>query len=196
MRARNLRPPHPSCVLIFRMKEKVQQYVARIQSLVGSTDPLTIIEATPEKLAQAVNGLSAAALDHKPAPGKWSIRQILAHLADTEMVMSTRFHWAAAEPGKAITGFDQDRWAATGKYDRVPLELSLTTFTAARHWTLEFIRRLSPQECDAAFVQHEERGKESLQRLLVMIAGHDLNHLKQIAELANAGRSQSTSARP
>ena len=168
------------------MKETVEQYVARIQGLVGSTDPLTIIDATPSKLADAVKGLPDAALDYKPAPGKWNVRQIVAHLADTEAVMSTRFHWAAAEPGKTITGFDQERWADTGKYDRVPLELSLATFTAIRRWTLDFLRRLSSQEREAAFIQHEERGKESLQRLLVMIAGHDLNHLKQIAELSRA----------
>jgi hypothetical protein len=176
------------------MNETVEQYIARITGLVGSSDPVAIIEATPAKIAEAVKGLSGSAIDYKPSPEKWSIRQQVAHLVDAEMVMSTRMRWAAAQPGKGIVAFDQDLWAATGKYDRTPFELSLATFTAARRWTVEFLRNLTPAERDG-YVQHEERGKETIQRLMTMMAGHDLNHLKQIAELAMAAKSQATSAR-
>jgi hypothetical protein len=168
------------------MKETVEQYIERIKGLVGTSDPLAIIEATPLKLSEAVKGLTPAASDYKPTPEKWNIRQQVAHLADSEMIMSTRLRWAAAQPGKGIVAFDQDLWAATGKYASTPLELSLATFTAARRWTVEFLRRLTPVERDAAFIMHEERGKETLQRVMVMLAGHDLNHLKQITELSKA----------
>jgi uncharacterized damage-inducible protein DinB len=168
------------------MSETVEQYIARITGLVGTSDPVAIIEATPAKIAEAVKGLSAAALDYKPSPDKWSIRQQVAHLVDAEIVMSTRFHWAAAQPGKPIVAFDQDLWAATGKYASTPLELSLPTFTAARAWTTNFVRRLTPAEREGAYIMHEERGKETLQRLLTMMAGHDLNHLKQITALSEA----------
>ena len=177
------------------MNETVEQYIARITGLVGSSDPVAIIEATPTRIAEAVKGLSGSAIDFKPAPEKWSIRQQLAHLADTELMMGSRFRWAASQPGKAIIAFDQDKFAATAKYSYVPLELSLSTFTAVRRWTVDFVRRLTPQEREAAYVQHEERGKETLQRLLTMMAGHDLNHLKQITELATAAKSQATAAR-
>lgn len=169
------------------MSETVQQYIARITGLVGSTDPLTIIEATPAKLNEAVKGLTAATLDYKPSPEKWSIRQQLAHLADAELQMGARFRWSAAEPGKPIVAFDQDKWAATARYSTVSAEVSLATFTAVRRWTIDFVKRLTPAEREAAFVQHEERGKETLQRLMTMMAGHDLNHLKQIEELKQAG---------
>ena len=165
------------------MAETVEQYIARITGMVGASDPLTIIEATPAKLAEAVKGLSAAVLDFKPSPEKWSIRQQLAHLADAEMQMGARFRWSAAEPGKPIVAFDQDKWAATARYSATPAELSLATFTTVRRWTVDFVKRLSPAERNAAHVQHEERGKETLTRLLTMMAGHDLNHLKQIAAL-------------
>jgi hypothetical protein len=168
------------------MPETVEQYIARITGLVGSSDPLAVIEATPAKIAEVVKGLNDAAADFKPSPEKWSIRQQLAHLADAELRMGARFRWAASQPGKAITAFAQDKFAATAKYASVPLELSLATFTAARRWTVDFIRHLTPQEREAAFVMHEERGKETLQRLMTMMAGHDLNHLKQIAELSKA----------
>ena len=176
------------------MKEAVEQYIARITGLVGSSDPLAIIEATPAKIAEAVKGLAPAAVDCKPSPEKWSIRQQVAHLVDAEMHMGTRMRWAAAEPGKGIVAFDQDLWAATAKYASTPLELSLATFTAARRWTVDFLRRLTPAEREAAFIMHEERGQETLQRLMQMMAGHDLNHLKQIAELVNASKPQAGSA--
>jgi len=171
------------------MSETVEQYIARITGLVGSSDPLVIIEATPARISDIAKGLGEAAADYKPSPGKWSIRQQLAHLADAEMHMCTRMRWAVAQPGKAIVAFDQDLWAAAAKYDSTPLDLSLATFTAARRWTVDFLKRLTPQERDAAFVMHEERGKESLQRLMTMMAGHDLNHWKQITELAQASGS-------
>ena len=169
------------------MSETVEQYIHRITGLFGSSDPLSIIEATPAKLADAVHGLSPTALDFKPSPQKWSIRQQLAHLADAELNMAARFRWSAAEPGKPIVAFDQDKWAATARYSTTSAELSLATFTAVRRWTIDFLKRLSPAERDAAYVQHEERGKETLARLMTMMAGHDLNHLKQIEELKTAG---------
>ena len=139
------------------MNETVEQYIARITGLVGSSDPVAIIEATPAKIAETVKGLSAAAIDYKPSPEKWSIRQQMAHLVDAELMMGARFRWAASQPGKAITAFDQDKFAATAKYESVPVELSLSTFTAGRRWTVDFIRRLTPQEREAAYVARTTR---------------------------------------
>ena len=166
------------------MSETVEQYIARITGLVGTSDPIAIIETTPSKLGEAVNGLSVAALDYKPSPAKWSIRQQVAHLADAELHMTTRMRWSVYEPGKAIVAFDQDKWAV--RYASTPAELSLATFTASRRWTVEFLRSITPAEREGAFIMHAERGKETLQRLMTMMAGHDLNHLKQIAELREA----------
>lgn len=169
------------------MNETVVQYIARITGLVGTSDPLAIIDTTPSQVAEAVKGLPAGALDYKPSPAKWSVREQLAHLADAEVQMTARLRWAVAEPGKAIVAFDQDKWAAAARYAETPIELSLATFTAVRRWTIDFVRHLTPAQREAAFVMHSERGKETLERLLTMMAGHDLNHLKQIAELAQAG---------
>lgn len=169
------------------MQETVEQYIARITGMVGNSDPLPIIEATPSKLAEAVNGLPAAALDYKPSPAKWSIRQQVAHLADAELHMGTRFRWSVAESGKQIVAFDQDLWAGKLQYAAAPVDVSLATFTAVRRWTVDFLKRLTPADRDGAYILHSERGKETLQRLMTMMAGHDLNHLKQIAELREAG---------
>lgn len=177
------------------MNETVERYIARITGLVGTNDPLAIIEQTAAKVAEAVKDLSDTALDYKQSPEKWSIRQQVAHLADAETVMGTRIRWAAAEPGKSIVAFDQDRWAATARYANIPIDVSLSSFVAVRHWTLDFLGRLTPAERDAAYIMHQERGKETLQRILTMMAGHDLNHLKQIGELRIAGQTPASAAR-
>ena len=173
------------------MNETVVQYIARLTGYVGTTDPLAILESTPGKIAEVIRPAPQAVIDFKPSPAKWSIRQQVAHLADSEMVLNSRVRWAAAEPGKPIVAYDQDKWAATSRYDNIPVERSLVTFTAARQWLLAFVRQLTPAEREG-YIEHEERGRETISHLLKMIAGHDLNHLKQIADLAKAGSSQAS----
>jgi hypothetical protein len=168
-------------------RESVNQYVGRISGYVGEQDPVAVIEATPRRLSDLVGGLSDARLDFQSSPRTWSIRQQVAHLADAEMIMTARMRWAVAQPGQRIVGFDQDQWAMTGKYALMPVVVSLTTFAAVRAWTLAFLRQLSPDE-RAGWILHEERGKETLPHLVRMMAGHDLNHLRQMMELVE--RSQ------
>jgi uncharacterized damage-inducible protein DinB len=165
-------------------QESAEQYVARIFGYVGDQDPLAVIERTPQRLADLTRGLNADRLDYRPSPEVWSIRQQVAHLADAELIMTSRMRWGAAQPGQRIVGFDQDKWAATGKYSRLPIETSLATFTVVRGWTLAFLRQLSPEE-HTGWIMHEERGKETVPHLVRMMAGHDLNHLNQMTELAS-----------
>lgn len=176
------------------MKETVEQYIARITGMVGTSDPMAVLESTAAKIAETVKSLSDEQTRFKPSPEKWNIRQIIAHLVDSEMVLNGRVRWAAAEPGKAIVAYDQDKWAAASRYPDIPVSQSLETFTVARKWLLQFLRQLTPSEREG-YIQHEERGKETLSHLLKMIAGHDLNHLKQIAELAQASRAQAIAAK-
>lgn len=176
------------------MKETVEQYIARISGLAGTSDPMTILESTAAKIAESVKSLSDEQTRYKPAPEKWSIRQIVSHLVDSEMVLNSRVRWAAAEPGKAIVAYDQEKWAATSRYQDTPVSQSLETFTVSRQWLLQFLRQLTPAEREG-YILHEERGKETLPHLLKMIAGHDLNHLKQIAELAQTAKSAATATK-
>ncbi len=175
------------------MKETVEQYIARITGYIADGDPMKVIDSTPANLTELVNGLTPERLAYKASPEKWSIQEQVAHLADSQFVLDSRIRWAAAQPGKRIVAFDQDLWAATGKYATIPVDLSLATFTAARRWTVEFLRRLTAKEREG-YIEHEERGKETIPHLLRMMAGHDLNHLRQIAELAQASASVATRA--
>jgi uncharacterized damage-inducible protein DinB len=166
------------------MAETVEQYIARIRANVAGKDPFEVIQQTPARMREIVASAKPERLDYRPAPGKWSIREQLAHLADAEMVIAARIRWAASEPGTSVVAYDQDKWANTSRYADVPVEQSLALFSTIRESTIAFIKRLSPEQRANAYTQHSERGKETLQRILEMTAGHDINHVEKMAELA------------
>ncbi|HEY6181445.1 MAG TPA: DinB family protein [Terriglobales bacterium] len=100
------------------MQETPQQYTARMLSLLGDKDPYKIQQATAKKLAAAIKGLDKKKLNKRPAPGKWAINEILAHLADAEVVGSWRMRIILNQNGAPIHAFDQDIWATTFNYQK------------------------------------------------------------------------------
>jgi hypothetical protein len=144
-------------------------------------DPFAVIAETPQQLAQAVRTSALEALDHPPGPGKWSVRQIVIHLADTEIAFAFRLRQAMAEDHHTIQPFDQDRWAEhSDAYDAVT---ALETFTALRRWNILFLTSLAPDAFSKS-VSHPERGAMTLQTVVETMAGHDRNHINQIKRLA------------
>lgn len=142
-------------------------------------DVLDILRATPAALQSLIAGLTPEAMDTPPAPGKWSPREILAHLADCELVFAFRLRQALETPGATITPFDQDVWAA--RYRAYSAAEALRTFLANREWNLSLLTTVSDQERSNA-VSHPERGRMTFQVLLETIAGHDLNHLGRLRQ--------------
>src|SRR5688572_20752965 len=100
------------------MPETPQQYTARILSNVDEQDPWDVLGSTATRLRQLIAGFDESTLARKPAPQRWSVREILAHLADCEVVMGWRLRSVLATNGVTLQPFDQDRWAAVFKYDR------------------------------------------------------------------------------
>jgi hypothetical protein len=143
---------------------------------------LDIIRATPAALQSLTAGLDAAAMDTPPAPGKWCVRVILAHLADCELVFGFRLRQALEQPGSVITPFDQDAWAT--RYSAYSAAEALRTFLAMREWNVALLAAVSEAEY-ANTITHPERGEMTFQVLVETIAGHDLNHLTRLrAQLA------------
>lgn len=97
-------------------------------------DPIAVIRSTPETLMRLVSAFSAEALHDPPAPGKWSLREILCHLADTELAFSVRIRQTLAEPHHVIQPFDQDRWSEP--YSKLDAAQALQTFAAVRRWNV------------------------------------------------------------
>jgi hypothetical protein len=164
------------------MKETVKQYIVRIRGYVAGRDPLRVQAATPGRLRKLVRGLPARRLKRRPAPGKWSIAEILAHLADAELVCGNRIRTILGAPGAKIQAFDQDDWARTMRYQKQDPRQSLEAFCILRQRNLVLLRSLTPRQWKQ-YGMHQERGKETVARVVEMFAGHDLNHLKQIERL-------------
>jgi len=148
----------------------------------GSSDPLTSAAETPARLASIMSKLPGEAMLRPPAPGKWSARQVLCHLADCEIAFAFRFRQTLAEPGHTMQPFfDQDLWARS--YAAYPAEIALATFLSLRHWNLTLLKSL-PEEAFLIEATHPERGTMTLQTIVETMAGHDRNHLAQLDAIA------------
>jgi hypothetical protein len=170
------------------MQETVQQYIERISGKVAGKDPLKVQAATAQKLSKLIKGKTPAKLRKRPAPDKWSTAEILAHLADAEIVVSWRMRSILGAPGTAIQAYDQDAWAAAGRYQKRNPRKSLEHFRLLRETNLALLKALSPEQWKHHGL-HSERGEESIERIVLMMAGHDLNHLEQIENLVAAKKN-------
>ena len=146
-------------------------------SHLADRDPFTVIAATAQELDRRTASLTPESANRSPAPGKWSVRQIVCHLADTEIAFAFRIRQALAEPNHVIQPFDQDRWA--DRYDAYDLPSALELFSAMRRWNLRLLTTLAPRDFDKP-LSHPERGAMTFRTLVETMAGHDLNHLSQI----------------
>lgn len=164
------------------MPETVVEYTQRLLSYSEGSDPLIILGSTADKLAALVRDLGSEQVFRSPAPGKWSIAQILAHLADAELAIAWRLRQILSTNGVALQAYDQDRWEATFNYaDRDP-QVSLATFRALRAADVALLKSV-PESLWDNYGMHQERGKETIHHMAKMTAGHDLNHLRQIEKI-------------
>jgi hypothetical protein len=165
--------------------EQAAGYVAAVLELLGERDPSAVLREMPSVLPRAVEGLSLQQLRQREAAGKWSIAQILQHLADSEVVWAWRMRLILAQDRPQITGYDQDLWAERLHYDQADPSDALEMFGVLRRANLRLLDRSSPADLKRAGV-HTERGEESLDHLRRLYAGHDLLHLRQIERVRRA----------
>jgi hypothetical protein len=164
------------------VSETTQEYIRRILGNLEGQNALKVQAATPKKLARLIRGRAASKLRKRPAPGKWSVVEILAHLADCEMVLGWRMRQILGAPGTPIQSFDQDAWAAALHYAKRDARKSLVQFSAMREANLALLKSLMPEQWKH-FGVHAERGPESIELLTRWNAGHDINHIKQIERI-------------
>lgn len=151
------------------------------EHFVGGRDPRAVIAETAGKLTAVMQKIGPAGLEKRPAPGKWSPREVLCHLADTEIAFGFRLRQTLAEPHHIVQPFDQDLWAKP--YSAIPAQAALETFAALRAWNLTLLETV-PTEAYAKPVSHPERGAMTFGTLVETMAGHDTNHLVQLEALA------------
>ena len=169
------------------MQETPAQYMARILANVEGKDPLAVLENTPKILTRLTTGRTEEQLRRRPAPDKWSVTEIMAHLADVEMVVGYRIRLVLGSPGGPIQAFDQDSWVEAENYNDLAISLPLDAHRALRALNLRLFRSLSTDQWNS-FGIHQERGQESVRKMITHLAGHDLNHIRQIEALVGASR--------
>jgi uncharacterized damage-inducible protein DinB len=150
-------------------------------SFLGNRDARQVIASTPSALRQYLNALGEPRADQSPAPGKWSVREILCHLADCEIVFAYRLRQTLGESHHTIQPFDQDTWAS--HYSAYAAQDALDVFTAVRRFNVKLIDSLLPETFSKP-VTHPERGTMTFGTIVETMGGHDLNHLGQIERIA------------
>jgi hypothetical protein len=161
------------------MSETVQQYTQRIMANAHGQDPVKVQSTTPKKLARLIKGMPTAKLRKRPAPEKWSVAEILAHLADVEIVIGWRMRSILGAPGTPVQAYDQNAWVIAGHYEKRDPRKSIELQRTVREANLALLKSLSPEQWKH-FGQHAERGQESIEHIVRMVAGHDINHIRQI----------------
>jgi uncharacterized damage-inducible protein DinB len=160
-------------------------YAGAILDLLGGHEPLDVLRETPAALTRAVEDLSADQLRRPEGLGKWSLAQVLQHLADSDLVWGWRVRLILSQHRPTITGYDQDLWANRLRYQDSDPSESLETFRVLRRDNVRLIARATPDDLQRVGV-HSERGEESVAYLCRLYAGHDLSHLRQVVRIRKA----------
>jgi uncharacterized damage-inducible protein DinB len=145
----------------------------------GRRESVEVLESTPARLDVLLGGLSGERIESRPAPGKWSLREILAHLADCEIAFGFRLRQGAVGV-EMVQPFDQDDWARN--YGSYSFPAAMITFRALRAWNVALIRSLTDEQ-KALEVTHPERGTMTVWTIVETMAGHDLHHLERLETL-------------
>lgn len=164
------------------MIESAQQYTTRILAYVKDQDSVAIQANTPKKLERLVEGVREVTLRQRPTPERWSVAEIIAHLADAEIAIGWRLRAILGTPGTVVQGFDQDSWINALHYETRDVRKDLVQYRVLRDANLELLNTLTPEQWEH-FGIHSERGQESIERIARMTAGHDLNHIQQIENI-------------
>lgn len=143
---------------------------------------MRVLRDTASALTRRIEGLEATQVSRPEAPGKWSIAQVLQHLADSELVWGYRLRMVLAHDRPAITGYDQDLWATRLHYADADPRQAIHDFSVLRQANLRLLARASDSDLTRVGV-HAERGEESVAHLIRLYAGHDILHLRQIARI-------------
>ena len=160
-------------------------YTAAVLGLLGPQKPLDVLRKTESKLRAAVRRLTPRQVGKPEMPGKWSVKQVIQHLADSELVWGWRLRLVLSHDRPTITGYDQDAWAERLGYDAINVGRALDDFATLRSANLRLLKRATPRDLERVGV-HSERGEESVKHWMKLYAGHDILHLNQIERIRKA----------
>jgi uncharacterized damage-inducible protein DinB len=137
--------------------------------------------AGPDKLREAIAGMTDAQINAAPIPGKWSTRQIICHIADFEPVYADRMKRVIAEETPTLFGGDPDLFAARLAYDRRDIAEELQLIESVRKHVASILKTLKPEDFQRTG-NHSQRGPLTLETLLANVTNHIPHHIKFIEE--------------
>ncbi len=159
--------------------------VERLAETLEGRDPFEVQGELLPTLRAAVATLDDSALRVPEAPGKWSVIEVVQHLADTEMAYGFRLRMILAHDTPPLQGFDQERWAQALRYRDAALDEALEQLSALRAANLRLLRALDDAQLDRVGI-HSEAGPVSARMILYQLAAHDRTHLRQIERIKQA----------
>jgi hypothetical protein len=162
-------------------------YVRALLDLLGTRDPLEVMAGLLPWLEARLRGIAEPVLRHPEAPGKWSVVQVIQHLADSDLVAGYRTRIILTQDQPLLPGYDQDRWATEFRYEHTPLALALDQLRGLRAANLHLWKQLTPRQLERVGV-HAERGPESAGHLIRLMGAHDLVHRRQIERILAPSR--------
>ena len=162
-------------------------YVRALLDLLGPRDPLEVMAELIPWLEARLRGIAEPVLRRPEAPGKWSVVQVIQHLADSDLVAGYRIRMILTQDQPSLQGYDQDRWASEFHYEHIPLTLALQQLRGLRAANLHVWKQLTPRQLERIGL-HAERGPESAGHLLRLMGAHDLVHRRQIDRILSSPR--------
>jgi len=157
-------------------------YIEAVLGLLGDRDPRSVLATAPDDFASLVSDVSDARLRRPEGPDRWSVGQVLAHMADSDLVWAYRLRMVLGGDRPTLGGYDQDVWAKRLRYQDVDPHESVRQFAQTRTANLELLDRVDQASLDRVGM-HAERGEESVRNMIRLYAGHDLVHLAQVRRI-------------
>src|SRR4029453_4700872 len=162
------------------MAETFEAYRNRVLSYLGDEEPIAVQQASPSQVDRRLRDVAPAELIKRPGPEKWSIAEIVAHLGEAELAMGWRLRNMLANPGVALTWWDEAAWAERLGYTQQDANLSVAVFRTLRESNLRLLASVPPAGWAECYGVHEKRGRQTVEEFVRLEAAHDLNHLRQI----------------
>lgn len=156
-----------------------EEYREELLELLGDDDPLEVLARTPRLVEDRITDLDEAMLARRPREEAWSVKEIVGHLADSEWVYGYRMRMMLSHDAPEIAGYDQDVMVAGMAHNERPLSMLLEELRRTRGLNLDLYRRTRGPAWKR-YGRHAERGEESVDLSVRLLAGHDRRHLAQI----------------
>jgi hypothetical protein len=144
-----------------------------------------MLQDAPDNLSKAVRGILDDELHFRPAPTRWSVQEIVGHMGDVEIAAAWRYRQMLEHEGCQLASFDQDQLGRVGKYESRELHEGLSLFRVLRAANLHVLLNLTATQWEKHGL-HAEHGKLTVRELAQYMAGHDINHMLQIARLQHS----------